>query len=519
MTASDQPLRIGVIGVGFGAAVHVPAFLSEGWDVPVVWGRRTAVAREKATALGVPEVAEDWHDLVARDDLDAIAVATPPAAHHEMVMAALRAGKHVLCEKPFALNAMEARAMRDLARERNLTALVAHEFRFAPQRAQIKDLLDEGRIGTPELVSAELLIGRPRPDSPPPFTRADDSQQGGGLLGALGSHYIDGLRHWFGDVAEVSGRLMTLNPDRLDANGNPVQADTDDAFAFTLGFRSGVVASMTASWQTAPSVGARITIAGSDGMLVATQSGANPEPDGVVLAGRPEDRELTALPVDPRYVPIEDDRSPLLAAFRLLVREFERGIRHGISPAPNFEDATACQEVLDAVRAASDSGQTMRLIELGNGHAIPQQPDAVGRFDKFTGRAREALTQADVETRRRGGAIGTAYLLLALARPNDGPTARALKSLGITTEAIEAQLEAAPSSHETADPPVGLTEESKRAIEFGVAESRELGSGEIDSAHLLVGVARAEGEGARILANLGADLPTVRSTVRQALQA
>ncbi len=518
MTTNDQPLRVGVIGVGFGATVHVPGFLSEGWDVPVVWGRRTEVAREKATALGVPEVAEDWHDIVARDDLDAVAVTTPPAAHYEMVMAALRAGKHVLCEKPFALDAMEARAMRDLARERNLTAMVAHEFRFAPQRAQIKDLLDDGRIGTPELVSAELLMGRPRPDTPPPMTWAADRTQGGGLLGALGSHYVDGLRHWFGDVAEVSGRLTTRNPARIDDDGNPHEADTDDTFAITLLFESGVIASMTASSQVSPNLGARITIAGSEGVLVATQRGPNPEPDGVVLAGAAGARALEELPVDPRYVPIEDDRDQRLAAFRLLVREFERGIREGTSPAPNFEDATACQEVLDAVRAASDSGQTMRLIERGNGHTRPQQRDAVSRFDKFTGRAREALTQADVETRRRGGAIGTAYLLLALARPNDGPTARALKSLGITTEAIEAQLEAAPSSPETADPPVGLTEESKRAIEFGVAESRELGSGEIDSAHLLVGVARAEGEGARILANLGADLPTVRTAVRHALQ-
>jgi len=135
MTA-NQPLRIGVIGVGFGARVHVPAFLAEGWEVPVVWGRRQAIAAGKAAELGIAEVAEDWQDLVARDDLDAVAVTTPPAAHHEMVMAALRAGKHVLCEKPFALNGLEARAMRDMAREQGLTAMVAHEFRFAPQRAQ-----------------------------------------------------------------------------------------------------------------------------------------------------------------------------------------------------------------------------------------------------------------------------------------------------------------------------------------------------------------------------------------------
>jgi len=516
MTNNQPPLRIGVIGVGFGATVHVPGFLSEGWEVPVVWGRRTEVAREKSAALGVPEVAEDWHDIVARDDLDAVAVTTPPAAHYEMVMAALRAGKHVLCEKPFALDATEARAMRDMAREQGLTAMVAHEFRFAPQRSQIKDLLEAGQIGQPELVSAELLMGRPRPASPPLFTWAADRSQGGGLLGALGSHYIDGLRHWFGEVAEVSGYLSTRNPERVDAEGNPREAETDDAFAITLVFENDVVASMTASSQVSPNLGARITVAGSEGVLVATQRGPNPEPDGVVLAGRAGDRELEALPVDSRYAPIEDDRDQRLAAFRLLVREFERGIREGGSPAPNFDDAMACQEVLDAVRAASESGHKMRLRARGNGNVALTPTGSGDRFDKFTGRARAALTQADAEARRRGGPIGTEHLLLAIARSNDGPAAEALAKLEVDTSSIEAALDAAPTrDRETGA--VGLTEDAKRAIEFAVAEAHERASGEIDSAHLLVGVARASGAGGTILAGLGADVLAVQTAVRSAL--
>ncbi|MDA0352933.1 MAG: Gfo/Idh/MocA family oxidoreductase [Chloroflexi bacterium] len=517
MTA-NQPLRIGVIGVGFGARVHVPAFLAEGWEVPVVWGRRQAIAAGKAAELGIAGVAEDWQDLVARDDLDAVAVTTPPAAHREMVMAALRAGKHVLCEKPFALNGVEARAMRDLAREQGLTAMVAHEFRFAPQRAQIKDLLDGGRIGKPELVSAELLMGRPRPDSPPPFSWASDKAQGGGLLGALGSHYIDGLRHWFGNVAEVSGRLTTRMPARMDADGNPREADTDDSFAVTLLFENGVVASMTASSLVAPSLGARITIAGSRGVLVATQRGPNPEPDGVVRAGGAEDRRLEELPVDPRYVPIVDNRDDRLASFRLLVREFERGIREGSSPAPNFDDAVACQEILDAVRAASESGQTIRMLDPRNGHTTMSRPTgSPDRFDRFTGRARAALTQADAEARRRGGPIGTESMLLAIARPNDGPAARALKALGVEIAAVEGAIGRAGRRDDNAGAVRGLTDEAKRAIEFAAAEARELESGEIDSAHLLIGVARSDGGGSRILASFGAQVTAVRSAVVRAL--
>lgn len=297
--------------------------------------------------------------VIARDDLDAIAIATPPLAHHEMTMAALQAGKHVLCEKPFALDRAQAVAMRDLASERHLVGMVAHEFRFAPQRAQIRALLDEGAIGRPQLVTAELFLGRAAPATPPPLgaTAAD----GAGLLGALGSHFIDGLRHWFGDVESASGVTTALRPDRLDAAGNVVQTDVDDTFSFQLRFASGVLASMTASSAVAPASGGRIMISGTEGALVATQRGPNPEPDGVVLLGKSTDRALTELPMPSAFRPFEDDRDHRLMAFRLLVREFERGIRDGASVTPSFDDGVGCQAVLDAVRESSKSGRWVRV--------------------------------------------------------------------------------------------------------------------------------------------------------------
>jgi predicted dehydrogenase len=331
---ADQPLRVGVLGVGFGSVVHIPAFQSEGWDVRALWSRRTERAREAATQHGAGEVHEDWRQVIARDDIDAIAVATPPIAHHEMTLAALAAGKHVLCEKPFALNVGQAKEMRDLAKAKGLTGMVAHEFRYAPQRAQIKALLDEGQIGTPQLVTAELFLGRAAPATPPPVGAS--VAEGAGFLGALGSHFIDGLRHWFGDVESVTGTTLTLRPDRTDASGKVVQVDVDDAFTFTLRFASGVVATMTASSAVSPGSGGRVMIAGTGGALVATQRGPNPEPDGVVLFGKATDRALDELPVEPRFRPFDDERDHRLMAFRLLVREFERGIRTGTPVTPSF---------------------------------------------------------------------------------------------------------------------------------------------------------------------------------------
>ena len=354
-------LRVGVAGLGFGATVHVPAFLSEGWEIPVVWSRRLERAREQASAFGIADATDDFAALVARDDIDAVAIATPPVAHYSMVMAAIATGKHVLCEKPFAISAAQAREMHEAARAAGLTAMIAHEFRWTPQRGYIKQLLDEGYIGAPQIAQVELFMGgRPVPQPPPPLGAG--AADGGGVLGGLGSHFIDGLRHWFGDVVEVEGHLRTLRPNRTDpATGAVVQADADDTFQFSLTFASGVIASMTASGATGPGTGGRTFITGSNGSLLATQRGGNPEPDGTVLGAQLGERTLIELPMPEQYRPFEDDRDARLVAFRLLVREFERGIREGVSPAPSFEDGWRCRQILDAVRESSATGRRIAI--------------------------------------------------------------------------------------------------------------------------------------------------------------
>ena len=353
-------LRVGVAGLGFGATVHVPAFLSEGWTVPVVWSRRLERAREQAAAFGIAEATDDFAALVARDDIDAVAIATPPMAHHDMVLAALAAGKHVLCEKPFARNAAEARAMLDAATAAGLTAMVAHEFRFTPQRAYIAELLASGYLGTPQVAQVELFTGRRVQPQPPPLGAS--AADGAGMLGGLGSHFIDGLRQWFGEVREVDGLVRTLRPDRTDpATGGIVQTDADDAFQFALTFESGVVASMSATNAAGPGFGGRTFLTGSEGSLYAEQPGPNPQQDGTVLGAPVGERALAELPMPERYTPFEDDRDLRLVAFRLLVREFERGIREGVSPAPSFEDGWRCQQILDAVRESSRTGRRVAI--------------------------------------------------------------------------------------------------------------------------------------------------------------
>jgi len=353
--------RIGIVGIGFGTQVHAPAFRSEGWDVAAVCSRHAEKARQAAAAAGIGDVHTDPYEMIRREDLAAISIVTPPAAHHDLAIAALEAGKHVVCEKPFALDAGQGARMLAAAAASGRTAMVAHEFRCTPQRAYIRQLLDEGYVGRFELCTIELFLDRYASREPRPWTWLASEAAGGGVLGALGSHYIDGLRCWFGDVATVSGRTDTLRPDlREPGTGRIVRAETDDTYSFTLTFRNGGMATMVASFAFAPTRGAKIVVMGDGGTLVAEQAGPNPAEDGVVIGSR-GGAPLAPLATPARYTPFADPRDPRLMAFRLFVREFNAGIERAISPAPNFTDGLRCQQVMDALRASSATGRTIVL--------------------------------------------------------------------------------------------------------------------------------------------------------------
>src|SRR4030095_3482146 len=353
--------KIGIIGVGFGAQVHVPGFRSEGWEVAAICSRSRDKAQKAAAEAGIADAYTEPVELIRRGDLAAVSIITPPGAHHQRAIAALRAGKHVLCEKPFALDAKQAKEMLDTAEKSRRTAMIVHEFRHTPQRAYIKQLLDDGYIGKFQLCTIELFLDRYVSPQPRPFSWMARKAAGGGLLGALGSHYIDGLRYWFGEVASVSGKLAALRPDLVDpASGRKVEAETDDTFVFTLTFKNGGMATMIASFATTPTRGAKIVVMGDNGTLIAEQPGPNPVENGLVVASH-NGTPLQALETPPQYTPSTDARDHRLMAFRLLVRDFTEGGEQRTSPAPNFTDGLRSQEVLDAVRESPDSGRTVTL--------------------------------------------------------------------------------------------------------------------------------------------------------------
>ena len=346
-----MPRRVGVMGGGWGTRVSVPAFRAAGWEVAALWSRSTERAESEAARLEIPFNTTDVDELLGHPDIDAVAIHSPPGIHLEHCRAAFAAGKHVLLDKPFALDTAEAEQIRRLAEDSGLTTMINYEFRFAPVRLLIKGLLDEGAIGSFRYATMEIHTTNPLAQVGKLWRL--DPATGGGVLNELGSHALDRLRQWFGEITSVDAALRSFPPP--DADPPPV---TEDWVQATCTFADGGIATLNLSWVSDPPSGLRLTIVGSEGVLTAHASGAMLT-DGGVAIGKPGE-DFTPVPPPPKQQDVEAGNSAIAVSSHL-IHEFARGIDEGISPAPNFTDALRSQILIDAVRESAAGGRTVSV--------------------------------------------------------------------------------------------------------------------------------------------------------------
>lgn len=341
------PLRIGIVGLGLMGDVMVRA-VRQRTDLALAFvsdadeERAHRVAAETGVEC-VPAPAAATADVLARADV--LAIATPPPTHAPLAVAALRAGRSVLCEKPMAMSVTEARAMARAAREAGCVAVVDHQLRFNPARVRLRDLIHQGYVGTPLHVTSlayfPKLAGQP-------WTWWHRRDQGGGLLNEYGSHTVDLLRWIFGEVLWSTGSLATIGGDhRATADGATEAVDSDDLAQLHLRFESGVTADVLMS--AAPAFPERrLEIHGTEGSLVL---GADDVITGHRRGGGPE--EFRHLEQEPSLIGWPDDT--FTQPFVRLLDEFVDCVRTGTAPAvaSSFEDGWRTIEVLDDVRRSA----------------------------------------------------------------------------------------------------------------------------------------------------------------------
>jgi len=229
MKIDGKTIGIGIVGAGFARTTQIPGFQNcAGARVVAITSRHRDNAASVAREFGIANVADDWRELIQRDDVDLVSVVTPPATHMEITLAALERGKAVLCEKPMAMNAGEAMRMTETARAAGVLALIDHELRFLNSRQKMRSMLHNGEIGN--VRHCNYLF---RSDYRGVLDRQwdwwSDAAMGGGTLGAIGSHVIDSFCWMLGaEISGVSCMLSTHIAERPDKTTGSVRAVTTD---------------------------------------------------------------------------------------------------------------------------------------------------------------------------------------------------------------------------------------------------------------------------------------------------
>jgi predicted dehydrogenase len=253
----ERPLGIALIGYAFMGRAHSQAWRTVGaaFDVPplerrVLVGRDETAVAAAADRLGWQEHATDWREVIAREDVDIVDICTPGFLHAEIAIAALEAGKHVLCEKPLANDPAEAEQMvaaARAARGRGQVAALGHTYRRVPALAHARDLVAAGRLGEIRQVRASYLQDWLVDAEAGMSWRLRKETAGSGALGDIGSHAIDQIQFVTGQsVTAVRGRLATIVPERPGEDGlEPVTVD--DAAWATVELSGGAIASVEAS--------------------------------------------------------------------------------------------------------------------------------------------------------------------------------------------------------------------------------------------------------------------------------
>jgi len=354
-----EQVRIGIVGTSWWAdLVHLPNL--HGYPRAVlaaICGRSRERADEMARKYGIPLVFTDYRAMIETGGLDAVVISVPDDLHYPMVMGALDARLHILCEKPLALNVIQARAMCEKAEAAGVAHMVFYTWRWTPLQHCIRQLLDEGYIGRCYDCQMVFHGGFARSGE---YGWRYDRQRSNGVWGDLGSHMIDLTRWYVGEIEAVSAHL-TMFTDHPGEDGRPMELSNDSAVA-ALRFTGGAHGTLNVS--TVRHIGSRvmeqrIMLYGEDGTLEGRMTFGEVE----LYGARKDEPDLHPIPI-PDSLWGDSNRSNALDVFqhqRIGGRLFVDAILDGAPASPDFYDGLKAQEVIDAGMKANESGQWMNL--------------------------------------------------------------------------------------------------------------------------------------------------------------
>ncbi len=341
------PVRIGIIGAGFGQQVHVPAFrLSSGCEVRAICASRLDRAQQAAHALGIPLATDDWQDLVADRNIDALTMAVPPSVQATIALAAAQAGKHLFCEKPLALDAAQARTIAEAARRSKVVHAIDFIFPELPAWQTARELIQSSEPGRLRHVAltwrVETTMYRASVDNWKTHVAT-----GGGTLNNFGSHTLYYLEWLFGKIEKVNAYLT------------PRQAEVDARVDAWVEFAAGFSGTISIAADAFLGPGHRLEVYGDSGSLLLENVTSDYARGFRLSLGTRHAPQLAP-------VKIADDAGSddgrIFPVSRIAGR-FIEAILRGATVSPGLEEGLRVQELLEVLRLAHQrgSGQNVRF--------------------------------------------------------------------------------------------------------------------------------------------------------------
>jgi predicted dehydrogenase len=381
-------LRVGMVGYKFMGKAHSHAYR----DVPfyfdsplrpvlaAIYGLDEAGVREAAAKYGYAAYGTDWQELIQRKDIDLIDVGTPNNTHAQIVLEAVKAGKHVICEKPLALTLKEAVAMWRAAEQHHVIHMISHNYRFAPAIQFARKLIREGRLGKLYHIRASYLQDWIMDPEFPLVWRLRKEVTGSGALGDIASHILDLARFLVGEIAEVSGVMETFIKERpfgemaggLDASKGTGtgMVDVDDATAFLARFENGALGVFEATRFAAGNRNRNcIEINGSKGSLRWDLENMNLL-EVYFTDDEPGLQGFRTINVTESVHPYTGNYWPAghiigyEHTFVSMMYELMKAIASGEKASPSFEDGMRNQAVLEAVAKSAAERRWVNVADL-----------------------------------------------------------------------------------------------------------------------------------------------------------
>ncbi|MBS0366900.1 MAG: Gfo/Idh/MocA family oxidoreductase [Proteobacteria bacterium] len=370
MSAEGSAPGAAVVGTGFGVFTHLRALRQAGFEVRALVGRDPGRTRSRAQLLSVPRACTSLGEALEDPAIGVVTIATPPATHAPLVLEAVAAGRHVLCEKPFAMDSAEAARMLAAAESAGVVHALGVEFRFATAHELLRRAIAAGEIGVPRQGLFAWLVpmlSHPQAGMPDWWC---DREQGGGFLGAWGSHLIDQVRVTLGEFVAVSAQLQTLS--------GRAGMSADDTFSAQFRLANGLEGVFVESMAAPGDMFGIVRISGSEGaawiegvqgeeVWVADRLGNRkrmPVPDDIVLPPPlpfPHG-ELMQSAYEQAHA-FGTDLAPYTRLFERMRARIAGRSDPGSPPFATFADGLACQQVLDAMR---DSARGERWVNVGD---------------------------------------------------------------------------------------------------------------------------------------------------------